>query len=524
VRGTETSPSAEFTRGVRVAVVAASLFTVAVVALQYSMAAGLPFFSEDYTQITLAATHTSFRDALSLDLVPLRPLHHLFTYWEHKFAHGVPAVARIPGFGMHLGSCFLVYVLARKLGVGALGAAVAMVLYVTFPNGKSLVWTAAIGWPGRQFFLLASLVAFLHNVRKPSLLAALGCVACFIAALGFHQGAFLLPVFAAALGLCVAEPDSRWSLPALARRLRDPLLLGLILLVGAYLVYLVLLRENRHTEVRDLAALPANLVKSSLSLFPEWYRQFVVQGLRGSGASFAAAASAFLLVPALLSALLWKGTPLLRCLTLLVAVELALPAVTTGFVHRYAYFASALVACGLGHAVAASAARRRAFAAALVVLLASQWAYDSHRDLRDYQEAGRVTNRLLQQAATAYADCTPEQSLVVVNIPSFDVQLGLRASSETAGPGAGHQRPIALRPRSREALAHEHPILQFHQRRCATGADDRVRGRFAGSHPARAGVRLAPGALPRAIDTTPGQRQAPVSARRRRSQRAQCWL
>lgn len=400
------------------AVVAAALLTVGVVAVEYSMIAGLPFFSEDYTLTALAATQAGPLDALSLELVPLRPLQHLFFHWVAHGANGVAATARIPGVALHMGSCLLVYFLARKLGAGVLGGVVAMTLYAVFPNCKSFVWTAAIGWPGRQFFLLLSLVAFLHHAQKSSLLATCICVTSLVLALGFHQGAFLLPVLAVACSLGMADAGSQGSARAVIRRLKDPLLLGITLLVIVYLVYLVVLRDNRHTEVRSFAALPANLVKSSLCLFPEWYRQFVVEGLRGGGLGFLAAAGAFLVVPILVGVILCKGSLLARCLLSIIVLDLALPALTTGFVQRYAYLASAFLACGLGRWIETLGARSRVGAGAIFLLLATQWAYDSHRDIQEYREAGRVTTRLLQQALAAYEERAPEESIIVVNIPT----------------------------------------------------------------------------------------------------------
>ena len=116
----------------------------AIVLGQYVAAGSLPYFSEDYTQIAAAERWQSWTTALDPDLVPLRPLQHLFTFWEAQCGVLDPSVARLPGFLMHLGSCYLVFLIARQLGLSKRASVAALLLYSVFPNYKSVVWTAAI--------------------------------------------------------------------------------------------------------------------------------------------------------------------------------------------------------------------------------------------------------------------------------------------------------------------------------------------------------------------------------------------
>lgn len=121
--------------------------------------------------------------------------------------------------------------------------------------------------------------------------------------------------------------------------------------------------------------------------------------------------------PLFFGALLWKGGRLTRWLVLLIAIELALPVATTGFVQRYVYLASAFLACILGPWIAGLFARQRAFAATVLLAVGSQWLWETASDVRLYREAGRVTDRLLQQAGELHSTRAPGSKIAIVNVP-----------------------------------------------------------------------------------------------------------
>ncbi len=388
------------------------------ISMQYLAAYSLPFFSEDYTQIAVAEAWTSWTQAFSPDLVPLRPFQHLLTYWEAHSALRVPSLARIPGFLLHFGSCFLVLRIARQLGLKTFGAAAAMVLYALYPNYKSLVWTASIGWPGRQFFMLAGLTAYISYTRQRSALAAATAITCMLLSLGFHQGAFVFPVFAALIDVAANPGDHEQELLPRMKRLMSAPLAVMIALVSLYMLYIMFLRDNRHTEVRDLAALPANIIKGSLSLFPEWIRLFVIDGLRAGGTRFYLAASLFLLLPISASLIFWRGSRLTRCLMLCIALELFIPMMTVGFVQRYSYLASALLAILISTWLQRERRAPHPLALGLTLVIAAVWAKDSLTDIREYEECGKVADQMVETIAAELSAKQPEQIVVVLNPPA----------------------------------------------------------------------------------------------------------
>lgn len=398
--------------------------------ISYLAVAGIPFLSEDWTQMAEMKSVATIMGALDPRLEPLRPFQHAF-FW--LIAHSgidpteptLPIVARLVGFAFHVSSCICVHQLSRRAGLGQAGAAVALVLFVFFPNVKSLAWSAAIGSPARVAFELAALLAFSHHLRAPSAWKGALGLALFCAALACHESALLFPGL---LALWIAFENAgtiRDRAFDWWRAARDPWLLALALSTLVYVVMLAL-RTQRHHQVKSLAALPANVVKAATALLPEFMRTTIVDGFRGPAGemAFYFAAAALLGLAAFALVLVWRSR-LARFVLMACALELTLPVLGTGFVQRYAYLASALLAIGLGAWIQRTATPSRVV---LVIMLAGAWLHDSVVDLGEYRDAGRMSRRLAAEVRILRTSGGREKPIAIVDPPDmvgaeFDVPL-----------------------------------------------------------------------------------------------------
>lgn len=384
---------------------AVGLFTLLWVAGIYLYAGRGELLAEDFKNLHEAAQFERWQDALALEREPLRPLHHVIFYALARLSEPSPAWTRLPSFLLHLGSCWLVFRLAGALGAGARGQRAALLLFVLFPGVIALVTPAAVSGPGRAFFVLAALLAFLHGRRLATTL-------CFLLALAFHQGAIVLPALFAAWIVTHPTPG---GVRALARRLADPLVSVPAALSVLYLVYQTFFRPQRFHGANSLASLPANTVRGALSLFPEPVRVACVEAFRGHAGTLAVVLAGlfFAVLAAAGLRLFVRGSPLARWVLLAVALELLLPILTTGFAQRYAYCSSGLVAAGLG-AWLAPHARRRLPALAVLGLL---WAADSVRAAHEYRAICARARAVLDDCRRIRAEVGQELPIAVLDLP-----------------------------------------------------------------------------------------------------------
>lgn len=224
-------------------------------------------------------------------------------------------------------------------------------------------------------------------------------LAALFVGLCFHQSCFLLAGYYVLLAMAIDDSTpTAWR--RLASALRDPWLRTALTAIAVYLFYQVFLRTQRHHRVSDdAAALSANFAKATLSLLPEVLRAPAIDGLRGHwgalgiGLGLAAVATVLLLA----AVAFWRGPPRQRFVVAAVVAELALPALTSGFVVRYCYLASALLACGVMSA-SGRWPRTHPVAVAMACVVVLGWAWDTFIDVREYQSAGEETQRILDEA------------------------------------------------------------------------------------------------------------------------------
>jgi len=380
----------------------------------WAATAGLPYLSESYNHLHVAARFRGPFAALDPALVPLRPLQH--AYFQVLAAFDVaPALARFVPFALHLAAVLLVAHLARALGCRGGRAWIPPLLFLAFPSVAGTAWVGAIGGPGRVVCMLAGLACLLRHLERPGFGTGVGIVASLVLGLGFHQSAIVLPVLYA-LFVAQREAEGGHGLHGAVRRLRSPALLITIALCAAYVVYVAFLRGERHHGVVGAGALVANAVKASLALAPEAIRYPAVEGLRGhtgpGGAVFGAIA--VLLAVATFALGLVRGTPAVRALCAGAALDLALPALSTGFVGRYAVLAAALMALALGVAwETARTVRSRRWLGVGAVLLLVAWTVDHVEAVLEVREAGAITAALVTEAARVRA-ATPEELVVTL--------------------------------------------------------------------------------------------------------------
>jgi hypothetical protein len=378
-----------------------------VAGLLFALTGCYPPQSEDWNHLEVIAALPTWRDALDTQLSHARPLEY-FSLWSLTPA-GIehPALLRAPLFLMHVGIAGLVAALARSLGASRGHAVLAVALFLCFPAVKGLAWIMAISTPARVLFMLAALVATVEHVKRPRKATGLALLAAQVLALAFHPSSCLLP--AGVSMLAIATSPVRW------RVLRDPWLLLHVLLGAAYILLIASLPEDqRYHGLRSIGAILANSSRALLAVVPELLRLPAIEGLRGqhgaAGTVFGFAvcgAAAALLVWAF-----WRGSAVVRALLLAAALDVVPPALTAGFVVRYAYFAAALVSVAL----ALSARRTRAWAVALLCLGAA-WCYDTAVDTAEIREGAHTGLAVVEAARAVRAEVGPDVRVALLDPP-----------------------------------------------------------------------------------------------------------
>lgn len=424
----------------------AALFVLLIAALQFAIVAPAPFVSEDWTHLAAAREVPTLAEALSPEREPMRPFQHAF-FWLLSRSGLDPAaadsatLARLPAFVLHLGACAALYAFARACGATKRTAALACALFACAPNVKSLAWPAAIGSPGRVAFELAALACFAWQARERRFLRGAAGLVFFACALAFHESAFLAPLVLLAWLVAGEARGVRAGLANLRVALRDPFLLAFVFGGALHLVQLSL-RAQRHHGVKGLDALPANVAKAALSLAPEPLRAAAIEGLRGGHAWIGAVLGGAVVLAVLLlfAFALRRGGPA-RFASLAIAADLGLAVLGVGFVQRYAYFSSAVLALTL--AVIAQARPRSATAFA-APLLALAWTIDAFVDAREFRAGGAIAAGVVEGARHARAQCgaapialvdVPDMSGAEEDVPLFNWGLDhVLAAHRVEGP------------------------------------------------------------------------------------------
>jgi hypothetical protein len=380
--------------------------------------APVPFLSEDWTQMDQLGRVGTLAGALDPAREPLRPLQHAFLW---VLAHcgvdpagaALPAAARAIAFLLHGVACWAVWRIGRRAGIGPFAPILALILFAVFPNVKMLAWPAAISSPGRTAFELVALLFLVRRVQEGRARDGWIGLAAFAIALGFHETAMLLPAILLAWIACVGAPTLANGTRRALASLRDPFVLATCAIGAAHLAHLLWFRPERVHTAKDMAALPANVVKAVLSLAPEIVRDVGVEGFRGHRGSlgFVAACVAIGFVAVVAGMLLRRGG-LARFAVIAVAIDLGLAVMGAGFVQRYACLASAFAALGLADWATTSANRPARFALALVGVL---WFTDSFIDAMEIRAAGAAAESLAVQVRELDGD----GPLAIVGVPGL---------------------------------------------------------------------------------------------------------
>jgi len=471
----------------------------------YAGAASLPFFSEDFSHQGHVAAYSSWWQILDPQQVPFRPLQYAFFSVMVALGPIEPWLARVPGFALYLVSALLVADLARGLGCSRAGTWLTLLAYLCFPSVKALIWVAAISNPGRVACILAGLCLFARHLERPRALTGIGVLVAQTLALGFHQSGIVLALACALLAWASAGAPVRRGWRE-ARQLRETWLLALLALVGAYSLAMSALWSQRYPH-GEPAAVVANVARAILALVPETLRYAAIEGLRDKWGAAGLAFGATALLGALLAyaAALRAAPARERALLAVIGLDLLLPALTVGFVVRYAQLAAALGACllGLGHDALAARPRARRVLRGAVALLLAGWGLDTVYDEIEYRRAGAVQQSVIASASAVRARVGPQTTVALVDLPDTwgrerDIPLfnwGLRLALANAGVrgswrllrtrrgiGSSDADLISLQELAELAAQRSYPILLFD--RASTGLVE-----LDGSVPLDAGAR-----------------------------------
>ncbi|MEX1024714.1 MAG: hypothetical protein WD226_06505 [Planctomycetota bacterium] len=362
--------------------------------------------SEDWYHLGIAAEERTWRAAFDVARVPLRPLQHFAFHALAQLDSPSPGAARLVGLGGHVVALFALYPLALRWIGDRRGALMALVLFALAPNVFSVLSPAALGWPWRVAFSLLALLAFERYWSERRAGYAVAAIALWLVALGFHQGALIVPGLAALRVLVLGDGDGRRRFDL------SPGLVAWCALACGYVVYLLFVRDVTGHGLKEVATLPPNVVRASLALFPEPLRIQAVAGLRADTLACNVLGGVLLLVP--LATFAWAllfGSRLSKFIVLAIGLELLLPVLTTGFMSRYAYLGFALAAVG----VAGVAHRGGAYVGAFW-LTAVVWGLDCARDADEFRCATAAAAELIDVALEA-RERTPEGAIALVDVP-----------------------------------------------------------------------------------------------------------
>lgn len=381
-----------------------------VTAAVYAATAGLPYLSETWSHTVAARTIDGVADLFDPARVPLRPFQHVWFWGMETLWPVPPALARLPGFAAHLLCCLLVAVLCRRLGGTPRTAALAALGFALFPNVKSVVYVAAIGWPFRVLATLLGVCALLAHAGRPRARTGLAIVGSFLFGLACNQGAVVFPALGALLllGARGREAVGLW---------RDPWLLACAALAVGYGFYVAFLHQRDVHQVVAGGAVLANGARAALCLLPEALRVPVIEALRGGGTAMLGGLAAMVALGAALAAWLWRGPAVVRALLLCLPLEWLPALAVTGFAQRYAYLGAALAVVAITLSWQQAQGRLRVAFAVLGIGLAGAWASDTVVDVRDLRGAGRAIDSVLAAAGEARARAGPGTTIILLDPP-----------------------------------------------------------------------------------------------------------
>ncbi|MBK7644845.1 MAG: hypothetical protein IPJ19_17690 [Planctomycetes bacterium] len=377
-----------------------ALLLLAVCVALYAAIAGLPFYSEDFTQLQEKARIASVWQSLDLTLDPLRPAQHLAYYLLSHCADPDPAWLRALAVLLHAGSVLLVVRLGRALGLEEGAARIAGVLFLIFPCVKVVTWGAAISNPLRVFFMLGALVAFAE--RRTWLFWGAYFLAFFS-----YESSLSLPLLIALLAWALREPE----------RLRTRSFAACVGVTLGYVLFVVL-RPQRYDTLKPLDSIPANVVKALLAIAPESVRIPCIEGMRGQGGALAIGLGIALFATwcALPIWALMRGDRGVRFVVIAIAADFILPIIGAGFVPRYGYLAGGLASIGL---VLATRNERTLVRRLVLCIWMFAWGHDSLVDLREYRAAGTLQQQVLAQLRAERASAGPGQIIATIDLPDM---------------------------------------------------------------------------------------------------------
>ncbi|MBL8724874.1 MAG: hypothetical protein JNK49_12560 [Planctomycetes bacterium] len=393
---------------------APAVVVLAVVAAAWAAVAGMPLLSESWTQLALVRGFAGPASAFDPALVPFRPLQHL-GFWLFDRVGAEPAVGRAVTFGCHVGAALLVFAITVRLGASRRAAWCAMLLFLAWPSAKGLTWLAAVSGPARTCCLLWLSWAAVAWSQRPSAALGAGMVAVLAIALGFHQSCVIAPVVVGLGLVALASGTLLQRARAACAALRQPMLLGFVLLAAGYAFYVGVLQQRSYHGAAQGGAIAANVARAVLAFAPEWLRLPALDGLRSGGAGLVLGGAAVAGLAGAWAWAFWRGDATTRWLLAIVPLDLVLPVATTGFVGRYAYFGAALLAIALARSIDRVGGALRVWG--VPVLVGALWAFDHAVDIRELQKAGQLLQRLGDGAAAARAAAGPGQRVALVDAP-----------------------------------------------------------------------------------------------------------
>jgi 4-amino-4-deoxy-L-arabinose transferase-like glycosyltransferase len=392
---------------------------IAVTTLTYAGGAANLFVAEDFDHLAFQMPGASWSKMLSFQFRPLRLI--LMAAIDRMFGIN-PVPHRLLSLFCHCLSVLLVYYCMRLLTDNTRQSIITAILFALYPrHHEPILWMGASQYVRTTFFFLVSIVAFLLFAKRNQKIWLLVSIIAFGLALSSHEVAATLPFILFALEYTFFKRATRRDLRSFGKY---------ALYAGCLIAYLLVAlwvkgqNSGGAIEGYHLTGLGMREVRSFASYLV--YLVFPHLKLRSLDVSPLTILMSTVVVLGLLVTLI-KNPRHSRfwILWILITLQPFVFFVPFGNADRYFYL-PAVGVCALAAALGESGYERlnkinrtvaRTLTAGLLVVYVGTSILIAQRQLKDWEEAGKMAQDLIEQVEDLYPHLEPEAHVYVGNLP-----------------------------------------------------------------------------------------------------------